>query len=225
MTKRAEKRLKQKKALEGKTTAIEANSATNNHSNITNTHHTKKKNAFLEFYDKKYKILLLISDDFDVPENLKEEVLDNICKGITLDKLENAFKLAKLAGIETLGYFMFGLPGETVKDMDKTIAFAKKLKPDVVKFDIMMPLPSTPIFNEWMKKGFIVNHEWKNYNFHSSVRVYNHPNLSWSQIYAHLNKAYRQFYLSPTFLFRRLIFSLKNGTLFKDAKMFFKVNW
>jgi len=158
-------------------------------------------------------------------ETGSQKILDNIDKKTSLKKIERAFKLAKKAKIETLGYFMFGLPNETEEDMKKTIQFAKKLRPDVVKFDIMMPLPSTPIFNEWKKAGLLTTYDWKLYNFHSPVKVYTHPNLEWKTIYKYLHKAYRSFYLSPYFIARRLLFSIKRGTLVDDMKLFLNTKW
>jgi radical SAM superfamily enzyme YgiQ (UPF0313 family) len=158
-------------------------------------------------------------------ESGSQRIVNNLQKNMKLSDIERVVKMCKVAGIETLGFFMFGLPDETEKDMQKTIDFAKKLKPDVVKFDIMIPLPGTPVYNGWKSQGIIKSSNWDEYNFHSKKMVYNHPNMPWKTIFHYLHKSYREFYLSPSFLFRRLIYAIKNGTLVQDLTVFFKTKW
>ena len=74
-------------------------------------------------------------------ESGNQTILNNINKGINLEQSEQAVRLAKLEGMETFGFFMLGLPGETEKTMQDTINFAKRLKLDVAKFNITIPLP------------------------------------------------------------------------------------
>ena len=55
-------------------------------------------------------------------ESGSQLIIDNIKKGIKLWQVEEAVKWARDAGLETVGYFMLGLPGETVKTIEETIA-------------------------------------------------------------------------------------------------------
>ena len=158
-------------------------------------------------------------------ESGSQKILNNINKNLKLQDVVRAFSLCRKVGIETIAFFMFGLPGETEEDLKTTIKFAKKLKPDIAKFDIMIPLPSTPIYEEWKKKGYIISSNWDDYGFHKGEGVYNHPTLSWSVIKKHLDFAYRSFYLSPGFIIRRLGKSIKQGTIIKDIKTFLKTKW
>jgi anaerobic magnesium-protoporphyrin IX monomethyl ester cyclase len=158
-------------------------------------------------------------------ETGSQRILDNIIKNLTIEEVVNAFKLCRKTGIETTAFFMFGLPGEKEEDLKKTIKFAKQLKPDIAKFDIMIPLPSTPIFEEWKKKGYITSSNWDDYGFYNDVKIYEHPNLSWDILSKYLNSAYRSFYLSPDFIMRRFSKSLKNRTFLEDVKMFLSIKW
>jgi len=158
-------------------------------------------------------------------ESGSQRILDNIKKGETLDVIKNAFKLCKKLGIETTAFFMFGLPGETEKDIKTSIKFAKEINPDIAKFDIMIPLPSTPIFDKWKSKGIIISTRWDDYGFYKGNKVYEHPNLSWRVMRRYLNKAYKSFYFSPKFLIRRLVRSLITGNIIKDVTMFVKIKW
>ena len=157
-------------------------------------------------------------------ESGNQEILNNIDKGQTLDQIRNAFKLARKAGLETLGYFIFGLPGEKEENLKETIRFAKELKPDIAKFGIMIPLPSTPIYNEWKDK-YIITKNWDSYGYHKSEQIYNHPNLSWDTLKKYYSKAYRSFYLDPRFIARRVARSVRTGMLFNDMRLFLRTRW
>ncbi len=158
-------------------------------------------------------------------ESGSQKILDGIDKNLKLEDVVRTFALCKKAGIETTAFFMFGLPGETESDLRKTIEFAKKLNPDIAKFDIMIPLPSTPIFEEWKKAGNITSSDWDDYGYYKEKKVYEHPTLAWDLLSKYLNTAYREFYLSPNFLIGRLVKSLKNGTLLNDMKTLYSVRW
>jgi len=157
-------------------------------------------------------------------ESGSQEILNNIDKQQTLDQIRNAFKLAKKAGLERTGFFMFGMPGEKEEHLKATIKFAKELRPDIAKFDIMIPLPSTPIYKEWKDK-YIITKTWDEYGFHKGEQVYNHPNLSWETLKKYYAKAYRSFYLDPRYIFKHAIRSMKNGNLVKDINLFLKIKW
>jgi radical SAM superfamily enzyme YgiQ (UPF0313 family) len=154
-------------------------------------------------------------------ESGNQQILNNIHKGTRIEDIKKVFKLAKEVGIETLGFFMIGLPGETEETMQDTINFALKLK-TLPKLSILMPLPGTPIFEEWDKKGYILSKHWPDYIFHLPHKVYKHPNLDWETINKYYNLFYRKTMLSPGFIWRRLIRGIKNGDLFYDAYYFLK---
>ncbi len=59
-------------------------------------------------------------------ESGSQEMLNRIHKGITIEEIEQAVELTKEAEIITSGYFIIGLPGETVESARQTIEFAKK---------------------------------------------------------------------------------------------------
>jgi len=73
-------------------------------------------------------------------------VLEKVKKGITLDMVRNAVKLARKAGIKTIGaHFIIGLPEETLETVRDTINFARELKLDVIGFNHAGILPSTEL--------------------------------------------------------------------------------
>jgi len=159
-------------------------------------------------------------------ESGNQEILNNIKKGITLEQVKKAVTAAKKARLEVAGFFMFGLPGDTVETMKDTIKFAKSLDLDLVKASIAIPLPATEMFNELDAQGLIKTHDWEKFKFYSTPStIYDHQNLSWATIEKYYSKFYRELYLSPRFIFKRIKSSIVNRTLLDDLKIFLQMKW
>jgi len=154
-------------------------------------------------------------------ESGNNQILKSIHKGSTIEQSRNAVKWAKEAGLETTGFFMLGLPEDTIETMEQTIDFACSLDLDYAKATILLPLPSTNIFDEFEKKGLLLTKDWKKYNFHTASRVYKHPNLSWEVLEKYYNKFHKTFYFRPKYIAKRLIRSIKQGEIIDDIKTFF----
>lgn len=86
-------------------------------------------------------------------ESGSERVLKRMNKGITLDQVRNAAALFRKAGIFWTGYFMMGVPGETVDDIHKTLDFIYEVRPDYASMSVYEPFPGTPMFEEGLEKG------------------------------------------------------------------------
>ncbi len=86
-------------------------------------------------------------------ESGSSHILKKINKQITLQQALDAFKLCREEEIRTASSFMLGLPGETVKDMEATFKFARKLDPDWVRFNIFVGYPGSDLYDEIMAKG------------------------------------------------------------------------
>lgn len=152
-------------------------------------------------------------------ESGNDDVLKSIKKGTTTAQARQAVKWAKEAGMETSGFFMMGLPEDTTKTMDETIKFACSLGLDYAKATILLPLPSTPLFEEFEKKGIIKTKDWSRYNFHTASKVYDHPNLDWETLQKYYDKFHKRFYFRPKYIANRLFRSIKKGEIFDDIKM------
>lgn len=83
-----------------------------------------------------------------------EKVLANLGKGITLDMVRNAVKLARQAGIPKIGmHFVIGLENETLETAREAIAFAKSLNLDEIGFNHANVLPGTRLWDYALKHG------------------------------------------------------------------------
>src|SRR5574341_654688 len=72
-------------------------------------------------------------------------------KAQTLDQVRAAFRNAKAAGIESMGFFIFGMPGETEETMEKTIRF-DRARLEAVR-DHRRPAPHRPCLDRGGDRG------------------------------------------------------------------------
>lgn len=128
------------------------------------------------------------------------EMLKRMKKGITLDQVRNAFKLARKLGIKAQAFFMFGLPGETDESRRKTIKFAKEIKPYSAQFATAVPHPGTVLYETCMKKGWLKFDSWE--DFDACNFLIETPDFNRKVIERARAKAYRSFYLRPGYIFR-----------------------
>ncbi|HIH61265.1 MAG TPA: B12-binding domain-containing radical SAM protein [Methanobacteriales archaeon] len=140
-------------------------------------------------------------------ESGSQRVLNLMNKKITLRQSEDAVKIAKDLGIEVMASFMFGYPGETPAEMDKTIDFSIKLDPDYAQYSILTPFPGTPIYQKLEKKG-LIEKDWEKYTVLDLVIKYERFGLSRKIVKRKLFEAYFKFY-------RRLSYYIKHPHMIK----------
>src|SRR4030042_1282416 len=75
-------------------------------------------------------------------------------KGITPEQVRQAFARTRAAGIQTLAYFLLGIPGESFADELRTIRFARAIGADYAQFALLSPFPGTPLYQEAVAKGW-----------------------------------------------------------------------
>lgn len=137
-------------------------------------------------------------------ESGNQKVLDSINKKIRLDQVEQSFKLAKKIGLETWGFFMFGLPTETASSIKDTIDFAIKLDPEIAKFHIFKPFPGTKAYEDLLSRKEILNTDFDKYGIHTAP-VHRLSSLSPEQILLWQKYAYRSFYFRPVTLLKQVL--------------------
>ena len=158
-------------------------------------------------------------------ESGNEEVLKSFGKGgtATLEQGANAVNTARKAGIETNGFFMLGLSGDTESTMMDTIEFARSLPLDILKFGITIPFPGTPMFRDYSHKGIVKSYNWDDYHMYSPVNLFTHPTIGDNEINKMMEKAYQKaILLNLPFVFRRMKRGVTTGEFFWDMYYFFK---
>jgi anaerobic magnesium-protoporphyrin IX monomethyl ester cyclase len=99
-------------------------------------------------------------------ESGSESVLKRLNKGIGLARVRKVFKLTKKIGLDTLAYFMLGNPGETRADIDRSLALAVEIKPDMLHLTIFTPFPATRLDQEALDGGLIREDVWRQFALH-----------------------------------------------------------
>jgi anaerobic magnesium-protoporphyrin IX monomethyl ester cyclase len=129
-------------------------------------------------------------------ESGSQEILNNSKKGTTLKQAEQAIKLTKKFGIESLAYFIFGLPGETHSTINKTIEFCRKINPDYAYFHIATPFPGTELYTIAQQNKWLISDNWEDFEEVSSA-IIKTPMLNPSDLMKAQKKAMQKFYFSP----------------------------
>lgn len=135
-------------------------------------------------------------------ESGSQRVLNLMKKGITLQQAEKGFEIAKNLGINIVGSFILGYPGETAREMEDTINFSIKLDPDYCQYSILTPFPGTPIYNKLKKEKLLESENWDDYTVLKSVINYEKLGLSKKIVERKLAKAYIKFYTRPKYLIK-----------------------
>ncbi len=122
------------------------------------------------------------------------------------------------AGIMVHGCFMVGNLNETPASMEKTLVFAKQLRPDTAQFFPIMVYPGTTAYDEAKNRGLIqINTDWNNWltkdGLHNSV--VNLPGVTHEQLVDFCDTARRRFYLDPSYLLYKAKQSLRDRREFQ----------
>jgi len=128
-------------------------------------------------------------------ESGDSKILKKMNKGTSLEQTKKIFSWCDDLGIETVGFFILGYPGESIKSIERTISFAHEIKPDFVTFNLFTPIPGSEDFKKMETKI-----EWKTHNF-TTTSFCSIPSDEISSI---VGKAYRNYYIRPSYLLRRI---------------------
>ena len=90
-------------------------------------------------------------------ESGSQRILNNIKKGITLDRARRFMKDARDLGILVHGTFILGLPGETAETMEETVRYALELDPYSIQVSLLAPYPGTEVYDQGAARG--LDHE------------------------------------------------------------------
>lgn len=140
-------------------------------------------------------------------ESGNQNILNGIRKGLRLENIRQTFKNCRDVGMETIAFFMLGLPNETKQTLQDSIDFAKEIDPTYVQFTIATPYIGTDFYNLALKEGWI--EEGKEMDCASSCAI-NTKDLTAKDVEDALKKAYRSFYLRPKKIIKNIT-KVKNG--------------
>ena len=141
-------------------------------------------------------------------ESANQSTLDRLCKGTTIDIIENGCKIAKDAGLGVHLTIMVGYPWETRADAMRTYELAKKLLDkglaDMLQATVVIAYPGTPLYtqaveNDWLrfKPG-----EWE--KFDMTRPVFKFPDMEPADVMKICDDIYKSF-MTPKFMMRQVL--------------------
>ena len=102
-------------------------------------------------------------------ESGNQKILDITRKKITREKIREAAKLTKDAGIKSLASFIIGLPGETKETLKESVNFANELGPHYA-FHLLAPFPGTEVRERTKEYGLrLLTNDWLKYNANEAI--------------------------------------------------------
>lgn len=139
-------------------------------------------------------------------ESGNQRILDTVIhKQLALDQVRAAFQAAKAVGMQTIGFFIIGLPGETEETMEDTIRFACELNPIVANFSMATPFPGTPMHEQVLESGRMLVKDWDDFAFFENKAQFETDEMPAELVERKWREAYRRFYLRPGRIARTLL--------------------
>lgn len=108
-------------------------------------------------------------------ESGSNKILGDIGKGLKVETIKKVFKWAKEAGLYRRGFFILGMPNETIDDIKMTEDLIDEISPDYVGFTILCPYPGSLIYDgqkykniDWSNTDEYSNDFWETEHFKNS---------------------------------------------------------
>lgn len=155
-------------------------------------------------------------------ESANQHGLDWIGKKTTPDMARNAFEATRRAGIKTIGYFILGIPVETLADARRTIQFAIDIKTDYAQFAILSPLPGSRLHKEAVANGWYQEVPARSLNDKDMLRpVCITGEWTEQSLDVIIREAHRRFYMRPAYLWKTALSALHGAS----PAMLWKMGW
>ena len=144
-------------------------------------------------------------------ESANQETLDRFCKALKVEDVEKGAKWATEAGLDVHVTFMFGHAWEGPKEIEKSVALARRLLAKgwakTLQCTLTIPYPGTPLSKELKANDGLATLDWDEYDMRRAITKT--PLVTEDEIKCAIRKVYRGF-LQPAalwHLFRRNLFN------------------
>ncbi|MBN2225382.1 MAG: radical SAM protein [Deltaproteobacteria bacterium] len=126
-------------------------------------------------------------------ESAHDTILEDYGKKMISNDCVRAIQMLKDYGVETMGSFIIGWPGETRRTVKDTIRASKRIGLGGAQFSILTPYPGTEIYDRYRDRIF--ERDWEKFDcFHSVMSL---DYLKPSDIQRMLKRAFFSFYFTP----------------------------
>jgi radical SAM superfamily enzyme YgiQ (UPF0313 family) len=134
-------------------------------------------------------------------------LLEKVTKDFSTERAREAVALCQEEGIETVGLFMLGLPGETRAMTEETIRFSCDIGLDFAKYAITIPFPGSQLYADLVAEGRLNRNDWDNWTTfqpNPDLLPFVPRDVTNAELIALQRAATRRFYLRPTMVFHQL---------------------
>jgi anaerobic magnesium-protoporphyrin IX monomethyl ester cyclase len=136
-------------------------------------------------------------------ESADQQLLDEVNKQTTVEKIKNAFEISRKEKIRTIASVVLGMPGDTHESVKKTINFVKDLNPSYAIFSLATPYPGTKFYQQTFEKDLIKVKDWSKYTLISPILET--VDFSLEELKKLQSTAFKKFYLRPAYIIRQVI--------------------
>ena len=136
-------------------------------------------------------------------ESADQQMLDDVNKQTTIEKIKNAFEISRREKIRTIASVVLGMPGDTHESIKKTINFVKELNPSYAIFSLATPYPGTKFYQQTFGKDIIKVKDWSKYTLLSPILET--VDCSLEELKKLQKTAFKKFYFRPVYLIRQVI--------------------
>ena len=120
--------------------------------------------------------------DFGV-ESGSQRILNDIRKGITLEQIASAHRIAHEAGLKTTSLMIVGHLEEEWDDIIDSLILIDRIETDYPEFGPLTPFPDTEVYARAMREGWIRNQgEWDLFFISNPYRVLRNRNFDYQEI-------------------------------------------
>lgn len=81
-------------------------------------------------------------------ESGDQQILNDIKKGVTVEKIKKVFKWGHDLNLDMRAFFMIGFPRQDMASIDKTRGLIYEIQPKVVGFSLLTPFPGTDYYSD-----------------------------------------------------------------------------
>jgi len=161
-------------------------------------------------------------------ESADNQILKNIKKSLTVERMKQFVLDAKKAGIMIHACFMAGNKGETKDTLMKSLKFAKEMNADTCQFFPLMVYPGTEAYHWAKTNGYLKTTDFRELLTKDGLHncVISTPELSAEDLVEFCDYARKNYYLNPRYLVYKLAQMFHSPDeirkTFKSARTFLK---
>lgn len=111
-------------------------------------------------------------------ESGSQKLLNDMKKGVTVEKIKKVFKWGKELGISMRGFFILGMLNESLETVEQTRQLIHEISPDVFGVTLLTPFPGSNLYSnkykniDWSGCDEYTNNFWRTKNFTNAQLKY-----------------------------------------------------